>query len=135
MRFDTKVAVVVDQGLLPWQKLNVTAFTISGVAGLPDILGEPYEDGSGRRYLPMIRQPILVFEATPQDLRSVYGRAIEAGLAFTVYTAELFGTAHDEANRAAVKARTSSDLPLVGMALRGPRKSMDRVLQGLQLHP
>ena len=29
----------------------------------PGITGEPYEDGSGNRYLPMFRQPVLVFEA------------------------------------------------------------------------
>ena len=33
VQFDTKIAVVVRQDLAVWQKLNVTAFTISGIAG------------------------------------------------------------------------------------------------------
>ena len=55
-------------------------------------------------------------------------------LAFTIYTEELFATPHDEANRAAVKAVTSEDLNLVGMALRGRKKALDKVLKGLSLH-
>lgn len=58
MHFDTKVAVVLRDDLLGWQRLNVTAFMTSGIATLPDVTGAPYEDASGRRYLPMIKQPI-----------------------------------------------------------------------------
>ena len=64
--FDTKVAVVVREDLATWQKLNVTAFLTSAVvadAGA-GVVGEPYEDADGRRYLPMLRQPVLVFAAT-----------------------------------------------------------------------
>ena len=32
MIFDTKVAILVREDLLVWQKLNVTAFLISGVS-------------------------------------------------------------------------------------------------------
>jgi hypothetical protein len=48
MQFDTKIAVVVREDLPTWQKLNVTAFTVSGIASLPDVLGENYVDASGR---------------------------------------------------------------------------------------
>ena len=40
----TKIAVVLRNDLEPWQRLNVTAFTISGVAAQPGALGEYYED-------------------------------------------------------------------------------------------
>jgi len=49
--FDTKVAVVVRDDLAVWQKLNVTAFLISGVvadAGA-DVVGEDYVDASEAR--------------------------------------------------------------------------------------
>ncbi len=62
MNFDTKIVVVVRADLLMWQKLNVTAFTVSGIAGLPDVLGEHYVDGSDTSYLPMIKQPITAAE-------------------------------------------------------------------------
>lgn len=134
MQFDTKIAVVVREDLEAWQKLNVTAFTVSGIASLPEVLGEPYEDGSGRRYLPMICQPILVFAATADELRQVYDRAAGTEAAFSIYTSDLFATPHDDANRAAVRAHASDALPLVGMACRGPKKVMDRILKGLRLH-
>jgi hypothetical protein len=68
--FDTKVAVVVRDDLAVWQRLNVAAFLISGVvAGAEEpIVGEPYEDADGQRYLPMLVQPVLVFEASKAKL-------------------------------------------------------------------
>ncbi len=135
MVFDTRIAVVVRDDLLTWQKLNVTAFTVSGIAGLPDVLGEPYVDGSDVRYLPMIRQPITIFTADREQLRAVYEQALERDVQFSIYTEELFATPHDEANRAAVRAVRSEDLNLVGLALRGRKKVMDKLLKGLRLHP
>ena len=63
IRFDTKIAVVLRDDLLPWQELNVTAFLVSGVAANPELLGEPYEDADGQRYLPLLRQPVVVLTA------------------------------------------------------------------------
>ncbi len=37
--FDTKVAVIIRSNLLTWQKLNVTAFLATGVAGAKATLG------------------------------------------------------------------------------------------------
>jgi hypothetical protein len=51
--FDTKVAIVLLEGLPVWQKANVTAFLVSGIAeGIEGLVGEAYIDGSGNRYLP-----------------------------------------------------------------------------------
>ena len=56
MRFDTKIAIAVRSDLAVWQKLNVTAFLASGIAaGIDEVAGKPYEDGSGNRYLEMFR--------------------------------------------------------------------------------
>lgn len=134
MNFDTKIAVVIREDLLTWQKLNVTAFTVSGIAGLPDVLGENYVDGSGATYLPMIKQPILIFSANHEQIRHVYEQARGHDVQFSIYTEELFATPHDEANRAAVRAVQSGDLKVVGMALRGRKKPMDKLLKGLNLH-
>lgn len=135
MVFDTRIAVVVRDDLLTWQKLNVTAFTVSGIAGLPGVLGEPYVDGSGVAYLPMIRQPITIFSADGEQIRAVYEQALDRDVQFSIYTEELFATPHDEANRAAVRAFRSEDMRLVGLALRGRKKVMDKLLKGLKLHP
>ncbi len=60
MQFDTKIAVIIRNDLETWQKLNVAAFTVSGIASIEGIIGEKYVDGSDRTYLPMIKQPILI---------------------------------------------------------------------------
>jgi hypothetical protein len=134
--FDTKVAVVVREDLATWQKLNVTAFLTSGVvaAAGAGVVGEPYEDGDGRRYLPMLRQPVLVFAATRDKLATVARRARDRELPVAIYTAELFSTGRDEDNRAAVKAVATDELELVGLALRAPHKAADAVLRGLKRH-
>lgn len=135
MNFDTKIAVVVREDLEVWQKLNVTAFTISGIAGTQEVMGKEYEDGSNRKYLPMIMQPILIFSAGRDEIRMVYAKAVSRDVVMTIYTEELFSTPNDDANRTAVRAVGSDDLKLVGMALRGRKKPMDRILKGLTLHP
>jgi len=135
--FDTKVAVVVRDDLASWQRLNVCAFLMSGVAAGADerVVGPDYEDASGVRYLPMLVQPVLVFEAAAGKLRTVYERARTRELRFAIYTADLFTTGKDEDNRAAVRAVESDALDLVGLALRAPHKAVDGVVRGLKRHP
>jgi hypothetical protein len=135
--FDTKVAVVVRDDLAAWQRLNVTAFLMSGIIGGTDeqVVGPAYEDADGRTYLPMLRQPVLVYEASAQKLKTVHERAVTRELDFAIYTAELFTTGHDDANRAAVKAVATADLDLVGIGIRAPHKLADGVLRGLKRHP
>ena len=135
--FDTKVAVVVRDDLAAWQRLNVCAFLVSGVVGGAGevVVGTDYEDGSGRTYLPMLCQPVLVFESSAAKLRTVYERAVTRELRFAVFTADLFATGHDDDNRAAVRAVPSDALDLVGLALRAPHKAVDGVVRGLKRHP
>jgi hypothetical protein len=136
MRFDTKIAVVLRDDLAVWQKANVTAFLVSGIAGTaPEVVGEPYRDASGNTYLPMFRQPVMVYAADGLALRRAYERAMQRGLELAIYTNELFETGHDEANRDAVAAVDAADLDLVGIALRDERKLVDKVVDRLRPHP
>jgi hypothetical protein len=136
MRFDTKIAIAVLDDLAAWQKLNVTAFLASAVAGgVPGVIGERYEDGSGHTYLPMFRQPVLIYAADAPALARVRGQATDRGMDVAVYIEEMFKTGHDEANRAAVLAVTAEEMPLVGVAVHGPKNAVDKVLKGLRLHP
>jgi hypothetical protein len=134
VRFDTKIAIVLRDDLETWQKLNVTAFLASGVAANAELLGEPYTDADGTLYTPMFRQPVLVFEADKAVLTAAHERAVARGLPMAVFTAELFGTGHDEANRAAVAAVPRGGLDLVGIAVHGPRNAVDKTIKGAQLH-
>ncbi|MFC5908794.1 DUF2000 family protein [Streptacidiphilus monticola] len=136
VRFDTKLAVLLREDLQTWQRLNVTAFLVSGVgSAFPEVIGEPYEDADGTRYLPMSRQPVLVFEGGKEDLAAAHRRALDRGLAVSVFTGDLFATGNDRDNRAAVRAVGRADLDLVGIAVYGPRNAVDRALKGCRMHP
>jgi hypothetical protein len=136
VEFDTKIAVVLRDDLAVWQKTNVTAFLVSGIAGTVEgVVGEPYSDASGNEYLPMFVQPVVVYEADATALRRAYERAMSRGITPAVYTKELFETNHDEANRAAVAAVVAQELDLVGIAFRAERKLVDKVVDRLRLHP
>jgi hypothetical protein len=118
-----------------WRKLNVTAFTVSGIAAtVPGVVGADYEDGSGNAYLPMFVQPILVFSGNAGQMRTVYDRMRSRGLRFAIFTEELFSTGNDIDNRAAVRACPSEELKIVGLAVREDKKIVDKVLRGLSLH-
>jgi hypothetical protein len=75
--FETKVAVVLLEDLPVWQKANAAAFLVSGIAGsTPCLVGQAYVDASGNRYLPMLRQPILIYAADSTGIRRAYERAM-----------------------------------------------------------
>ncbi|KXF76807.1 hypothetical protein ATN84_12380 [Paramesorhizobium deserti] len=134
--FETKIAIVVRDDLATWQKLNIASFLAGGIAGsYPELIGERYADASGRSYGPLIRQPILIFAATSDDLRKVLDRATNRGLQPSIYTRELFSTGNDRDNRAAVAAVPTEYLDLVGIGLHADRKLADKIVKGLSLHP
>ena len=136
MRFDTKIAVLLRDDLAAWQRLNVTAFLVSGIAGTrPETIGQPYADADGTPYLPMFRQPVMVFAGAAALLTAARERALRRGLTPAVFTADLFTTGHDADNRAAVAAVPRDKLDLVGLAVHGPRGEVDKVFKGATLHP
>lgn len=135
MRYDTKIALVVRDDLAAWQKLNVTAFLAGGLVGSHrELPGEPYQDGSGRFYGPLIRQPILIFAATGAELARTLARARERSIRPSIYTHDLFATGNDADNRAAVARVPTEALDLVGLGLHADRKEVDKVVKGLRLH-
>jgi hypothetical protein len=135
--FDTKAAVVVRDDLAVWQRLNVTAFLMSGIAAHAGAgaIGEEYLDGDGRHYLPLLVQPVLIFEAGGEKLRTLRDRAERRGIPIAIYTHEMFTTGNDRANRAAVRAVATGELDLVGIALRAPHRDADAILRGADRHP
>lgn len=134
--FDTKVAILVRDDLAVWQKLNVTAFLATGIAGaVPEAMGEPYRDAAGRSHARLLGQPMLIFAATAEMLQRAWQQAIQRDLTRSAYVRAMFETGHDAANRA-VFAREPADAPdLVGLALYGPKKDVDKATKGAALHP
>ncbi|UYX93837.1 DUF2000 domain-containing protein [Streptomyces sp. BI87] len=136
VRFDTKIAVLLREDLEGWQRLNVTAFLVSRLGTQhPEVIGEPYEDADSTAYLPMLRQPVLVFEGSKETLTAAHGKALARVLPRAVFTSDLFATGNDRDNRAAVRAVGSDQLDLVGLAVYGPRNAVDKVLKGARMHP
>ena len=134
--FDTKIAIIVRDDLLVWQKLNVTAFLTSGVLGTDaTLLGERYEDASGKTYRPLIVQPIIVLATDQAGLSKIHGRALSRGLDMAIYIEDMFSTGHDAANRAAVKQYDTDVLNLVGLAIRDEKKVVDKITKGAKMHP
>lgn len=136
VRFDTKIAVLLRGDLEPWQRLNVTAFLVSGLGTVvPEVIGEPYEDADAVPYLPMFRQPVLVFEGTKETLTAAHARTLSRALPRAVFTSDLFATGNDHDNRASVRSVRTAELDLVGLAVHGPRNAVDKVLKGARMHP
>jgi hypothetical protein len=136
IRFDTKIAVLVRDDLETWQRLNVTAFLVSGiVAAHPQLIGDPYQDADGTTYLPLLGQPVVVLEADAATIRAAHARALGRELPMSVYTREMFATGNDVANRAVVRAVARDELDLVGIAVHGPKNGVDKTVKGSRLHP
>ncbi|MFE7860034.1 DUF2000 family protein [Streptomyces sp. NPDC101209] len=136
IRFDTKIAVLLREDLEPWQRLNVTAFLVSGLGTqVPEVVGEPYEDADGVQYLPMFRQPVMIFEGAKETLTAAHARVLSRALPRALFTSDLFATGNDRDNRAAVRAVGTGELDLVGLAVYGPKNAVDKVVKGARMHP
>lgn len=133
MIYETKTALVLRRDLLAWQLANVAAFLAGGLAGThPHLMGEPYRDGAGRTYTALVREPMFVFGATLDELRRTHQRALSRALVPALYIAPMFATTNDADNRAAVAAADPEALDLVGLGIHGPRKTVDKVVNGLK---
>jgi len=135
MTFDTKIAVLLREDLQTWQRLNVTAFLVSGItAAFPQLVGEPYVDADGTRYLAMLGQPVMVMQGDAALMRTAHERCLRRDLEVSLFTADLFRTGNDDDNRAAVAAVATADLDVVGLGVHAPRNAVDKVLKGATLH-
>ncbi|WP_412552594.1 DUF2000 family protein [Shimia sp. MIT1388] len=133
--FDTKIAIVVRDDLATWQKLNVTAFLMSGITGAtPDLIGAPYEDADGHRHLAMSVQPVIVLTGAANVLTNIRNRARTREVETVAYIDEMFATGHDAANRAVFAAHGSDALNTVGIALRADKKIVDKITKGAKMH-
>lgn len=132
---DTKISIAVRNDLATWQKLNVVAFLASAIpARHPEAIGEMYRDASGRTYLPILGQPVLILTGDHDALARAHLRSLDRGLDLAVYSEGMFRTGNDLDNRAVVAALPTEGLALVGLATRGGRKDVDKAFKGLKLH-
>jgi hypothetical protein len=134
--FDTKIAIVIRDDLPIWQKLNVTAFLMSGIVGAnPGLIGEPYKDRTNHQHLSLSIQPVIVLAADAPGLVEIRRRALERQVPTAIYIEEMFATGHDAANRAVFAEHGPDEANVVGVALRAEKKVTDKITKGARMHP
>jgi hypothetical protein len=133
MIYETKTALVLRRDLAGWQMANVAAFLAGGLAGThAHMMGEPYRDASGKAYTALIREPVFVYGGTVEELRRTHQRALSRELVPAVYIEAMFSTTNDADNRTAFAAAPVDALDFVGIGVHGPRKVIDKVVNGLK---
>ncbi|MGO4564157.1 DUF2000 family protein [Rhizobium sp. 2YAF20] len=133
--FDTKIAIIVRNNLASWQKLNVTAFLVSGIVGqYPDMIGEPYRDRSGNLYNPLSVQPMIVLSADDVTIAAIHRRALERDVTSSLFIEDMFATDHDAANRDVFAQFSPQDARIVGIAFRAEKKIVDKITKGAVMH-
>lgn len=136
MEFETKIAIVVRDDLMAWQKLNVTAFLMSGIVSeYPEIIGQPYLDSMGNKFSALSKQPAIVLVANASILTKIHKRALDRNVITAAYIEEMFATGHDEANRAVFAEYSPENAKIVGVAIRSAKKSVDKIIKGAKMHP
>lgn len=134
--YDKKVAIVIKDDLLPWQKLNVVSFLAGSIAiQFPETHGEDFVTADNVRFLPFIKNPTLIYKAeTSEKLQRAFRRARERELSIGIYTKPLFDTRSGEENVLEIAKHTADDLDLVGIIVYGENKKVDKALDGLKFH-
>ncbi|MDR6493794.1 hypothetical protein J2797_003694 [Paraburkholderia terricola] len=85
----------------------------------------------------LLGQPMMVYQADNAGLLRAFRQGIERELMRAVYVRAMFSTGHDQANREVFRAGPAepADAPdLVGLAVRGAKKAVDKAVKGLSLH-
>lgn len=136
MDFENKIAIVVIGDLLNWQKLNVSAFLASSIAiKFPETHGKAFVNASNSTYLPFVKHPMMIFKAnTQQELNRCFERAKARDLSIGIYTEPLFATKNEAENHIEIAKMTDESQVLVGLAIYGNNKKVNKALDGLKFH-
>lgn len=136
MTYENKIAIVIKEDLLNWQKLNVVAFLASSVAiKFPETHGNAFINASNVAYLPFIKHPMLIYKAdTCEDIKRAFNRAQERELSIGIYTEPLFATKNEEENLLEIAKYTDDEQNLVGIIIYGENKKVNKALDGLKFH-
>jgi len=134
--YDKKVAIVIKNDLLDWQKLNVVSFLASSIAiRFPETHGQDFVTADDVKFLPFLKHPILVYKAeTAEKLQRAFQRSKDRELAIGIYTKSLFDTKSGEENVLEIAKYRADDLNLIGIIIYGDNKKVDKALDGLKFH-
>ena len=136
MEVENKIAIVIKNDLLNWQKLNVASFLASSVAiKFPETHGKAFVNASNSEYLPFIKQPILIYKANDQaQIDRAFSRAKQRELNIGIYTNALFSTKNEDENHIEIGKLTDENQTLVGIIIYGENRKVNKALNGLIFH-
>ena len=135
IRFDTKIAVLLRDDLATWQRLNVTAFLVSGIA-------TPSRSWSARRTATRTAPGTCRCSASrcwsSRDRAMLVGAHARALVPRRCRSRSSRPTCSPPATTGTTARRSGGrreTLDLVGLAVHGPRNAVDKVLKGASMHP
>jgi hypothetical protein len=136
MDFQNKIAIVIKNDLLDWQKLNVASFLASSVAiKFPETHGKSFINASNTQFLPFIKQPIIIYKADEQaQIKRAFNRAKQRELNIGVYTKPLFETKNEDENLIEISKTSDENQELVGIVIYGENRKVNKALNGLKFH-
>lgn len=135
MKDFAKTAILLLDDLPSWKKLNVTAFLATGIGDAsPEAMGEAYSDSIGRTYTRLFEQPIVVLTAPRDVLQKALRTGHERALICSAYVDAMFDQSNGDDGRRVFRDGDADRLDLVGIALRGARKDIDKATKGASLH-
>ncbi len=136
MEFENKIAIVLKNDLMDWQKLNVAAFLASSIAiQFPETHGAKFVNASQSEYLPFIKQPIFIYKANDKaQIDRAFLRAKQRELNIGIYTNPLFATKNEAENHLVIAKSTDENQDLVGIIVYGDNRKVNKALDGLKFH-
>lgn len=134
--YDKKVAIIIKDDLLSWQKLNVVSFLAGSIAiEFPETHGEKFITADQNKFLTFIKHPTLIYKAdSTEKLQRAFRRARDRELAIGIYTQQLFDTRSGEENVLEIAKHNVDNLDLVGIIVYGENKKVDKALDGLKFY-
>jgi len=135
--FENKIAIILRNDLLDWQKLNVTSFLASSFAiSFTEVHGKTFTTKNGDDFLHFMNQPVLIYKAEDENanaMRRVFNRAKERGLHIGVYPQSFFATKSAEENHLVMEDFNHETHLLAGIVIYGETKKVYKTLDKLHL--
>jgi len=133
--FENKIAIILRNDLMTWQKLNVTSFLASSIAiSFPEVHGKAFFTKNGDEFLPFISQPILIYKSdNDNEMKRAFNRAKERGLYIGVYPQSFFATKSAEENHLVMESFNNEEQLLAGIVVYGETKKVYKALDKLHL--
>jgi Uncharacterized protein conserved in bacteria len=133
--YENKIAIVLRDDLLNWQKFNVTSFLASSIAiAFPEVHGNAFVTKIEGEFLPFINQPILIYKADDEDtMRRIFNRSKERGLHIGVYPQSFFSTKSADENYLVMEKFNNEVDSLAGIVIFGETKKVYKAIDGLKL--